>query len=275
LPTPTPTPAPPTLPTPGPTPTPTPAPTPHTICATYDDFLPDTQRQGQCEFETVPTGENCWEQGCHPSGDQCYCYKQEPCESLGGRFEGPTCQSELSDWQTVAMLEVEVSGTCENVTTSWGSPLARNMNYLAGTCCANYPATVCNPEAKFVSPCKNDDDFMPDAFMFGWCDFFETPDQQPCEAAGCTFNNGSSWTSCSCDTQTTCEAADGRYDGRTCQSDSPYWDEAILRQAQELGSCVGLATFWSLSMEDWVTSDWGPARTCCKSFPATICEPDA
>jgi len=253
-----------------------------TVCATEADFIAANKMHGWCEFVAFPTREMCWERGCSPyemgEGQHgCHCEQQESCEALGGEFQGPTCEQEMRYWEVEAMNALADSGTCDGIVTSWQEPIASAMKWIARQCCANYPATVCNPEGRVTTTCKNTDDFTPDVLMHGWCEHNTVPERELCQEAGCHFwgDEKSGQKSCHCENQPECDAVGGRYKGQTCLENAMDFggqEAELLRQAEEQGSCAGLSTPWGESLEQWAN---GPSQKCCRSSPANICRPNA
>lgn len=259
-------------------------PIPQTVCATDSDFMADSPIHGWCEMPQVaPSKDVCWHAGCSPyemgEGEHgCWCEHQGPCEILGGVFQGNTCEQEMRYWEFEAMNAIVTSGTCVNVSTSWGEEIASAMKWLAQQCCQNYPATLCAPEATIVTPCKDEGDFESDTNMHGWCEYHTVPQREVCSGAACHFwedeGSSSGYTSCHCETQDQCEAVGGRYKGYTCSDEATNWGEQgdLLRQAQDQGTCDGITMSWGETLEQWVRH---PATQCCRSSPANACNPNA
>jgi len=255
------------------------------VCASEGDFMPDRAMSGWCDMQTTPSRDECWNEGCMPydAGEGahfCYCMNKDPCEALGGVFEGPTCEEEMRYWEIEAMEAVAASGTCDNVSASWGGSIAEAMGWMAQQCCENYPATICDPEARLTMPCKDEGDFVPAAFVYGMCEYNTVPERGPCTEAGCSFwedeSINSTYRSCHCETQTQCDAVQGRFTGYTCAQQagdhSMGQEGGLLRQAAEQGTCDGLELSWGETLENWVRH---PATNCCISSPANVCNPNA
>eukprot|EP00439_Symbiodinium_sp_Y106_P026096 s1469_g3.t1 len=242
-----------------------------TPCKDEADFLPGHFLHEWCEFHgTVP--ETCGTTpGCHAGEGWCHCDNYEACTAAGGAWNQRTCDAEIQEWDSKKHLAVQsaATGKCEDV--DWhGQPMSVALQHESSKCCASYPASVCDPTAQKMTPCKDEADFMPSNPLHQWCELHgASVDSDTCTAHGCTSHNGH----CHCDSQSSCDGVGGTWKVTTCDMEMGYWEPAkhkALQEAYENGTCGVDSTYGDLvSMIDY------PARQCCASFPATLCDPTA
>jgi len=242
-----------------------------TPCKDDADFLPGHFLHEWCEFHgTVP--ETCGTTpGCHAGEGWCHCDNYEACTAAGGAWNQRTCDAEIQEWDSKKHLAVQsaATGNCEDV--DWhGQPMSVALQHESSKCCASYPASVCDPTTQKMTPCKDEADFMPSNPLHQWCELHgASVDSDTCTAHGCTSHNGH----CHCDSQSSCDGVGGTWKVTTCDMEMGYWEPAkhkALQEAYENGTCGVDSTYGDLvSMIDY------PARQCCASFPATLCDPTA
>jgi hypothetical protein len=189
-----------------------------TPCKDDSDFMPDAAQDVWCEFRDAwPSAEACQQAGCHHYEetigdnveDRCWCEEAEPCGRLGGTFFTRTCGEMANDWsfEHRVLQDAQASGTCDGATFPWGEPLDGWLRHHAEKCCASFPATLCNPEARVRTVCASQEDFMPDASAQEYCDYRgQEPQHEACEAAGF----------CHCHREDACEFFGGSFERVTC-----------------------------------------------------------
>ena len=197
---------------------------------------------------------------------------QESCAAVGGSWTQRTCEVEVGEfWDSQTHLHVQMAASdgCEDVDLR-GQSMKDMLRYPASKCCASYPASVCDPTAKKMTPCKDEADFMPAQPLHEWCDFHGSyPDEDTCRAHGCNaYSDG-----CSCDTSEKCLAVGAEWKVSTCETDIGHWSpeqHRALQEARQNGTCGVHTMFGDLTgMINY------PAEKCCASFPATLCDPTA
>ena len=107
---------------------------------------------------------------------------------------------------------------------------------------ASYPASLCDPTAKKMTPCKDEADFLATQAAEERCDLHERVDAAACSGYGCH----SSELHCECPTQQSCQAANGAWRVMTCGHMMGSWDAAFHKarqHADELGTCTATAEF--------------------------------
>ena len=233
-----------------------------TPCKDEADFLPGNMLHEWCDFQgTVP--EACGTTpGCHSGEHHCHCDTKEGCMALGGIWTQRTCGAEVGDWDVKYHLSVQEAalGSCDDVDMH-GQPLTSHLRYPAQRCCASYPASICDPTAKKMTPCKDEADFMPASVLNEWCHMSTEEQRQACVGHG------------SCDTAAKCEAAGATWTVHTCGGEISQWEpekHKALQEAFESGTCGVHSAYGDLAQ----TIQW-PAEKCCASFPATVCDTNA
>jgi len=119
---------------------------------------------------------------------------------------------------------------------SWGEELKQWVVWQSQKCCSNFPATACDKDAKLMTPCAADDDFMPENVVTG-------------PGGGATCKE---------------------------KIEDPYWTLVLknLKQATDAGTCTGVTfEYFSVSV-DLPQQVSMLSRDCCSTFPATACDKD-
>ncbi|CAE7883434.1 unnamed protein product, partial [Symbiodinium microadriaticum] len=118
--------------------------------------------------------------------------------------DGVTCMDWLQQWWSEywALKNASAAGSCSGMDLPWGESLQDWVTHPAKQCCASFPATICDKDAKFMTPCKVAADFMPEQELYSYCDFEPKLDNVTCEATGCTYYQSGRlpccFVSCSC-----------------------------------------------------------------------------
>ncbi|CAJ1437037.1 unnamed protein product [Effrenium voratum] len=131
-----------------------------------------------------------------------------------------------------------------------------------------------------IHPCDSFHEFMPDSLMsdHGWCDMTTQSNisEFACTSAGCSAMGYPDSPYCYCETKQACTAANLTYKYHTCKDEMSAYTHgeypALIIHAREKQSCDGVETTWSQNLGDAL--EW-PARKCCKSWPKTLCKPNA
>ena len=242
-----------------------------TPCKDEADFLPGNFLHEWCEFHgTVP--ETCaTTKGCHAGEGWCHCDNSEACTAAGGAWKQWTCDAAVQEWDSEKHLAVQsaATGSCEDV--DWhGQPMSVALQHESSKCCASYPAFVCDPTAKKMTPCKDEADFMPSNVVHEYCELHGVSvDSDTCTAHGCRSNHGH----CHCDSQPGCEGVGGTWKVTSCEMEIGYWEPAkhkALQEAEESGTC-GVDNMYG----DLAIMIDHAATKCCASFPATLCDKTA
>jgi len=167
-----------------------------TTCKNIEDFMPTAIQSSHCHFhhELQPDPNECERAGCKYSDEHCQCHNEaEACKKLGGRFYEHTClEAAQGEWfmnTLKPIYEAEAQGQCAGIKTPWEEDIASWAKHSQETkkCCKSQPANICEPDLKVMSPCKSDEDFMPDAELPGWCELHQQPTAEVCKEAGCFF----------------------------------------------------------------------------------------
>eukprot|EP00913_Durusdinium_trenchii_P011233 g10549.t1 len=233
-----------------------------TVCKDPSDFLP----QGASD---------CAAHGCSANEHGCHCSTPETCSAVGGIWKTWTCIEEAKQWQSKHEL-LKLARETETCDGDWdGQTVLEATDHLAKHCCASYPATVCQKDSKYMTPCKNDADFMKNKVLHGSCSF---PHGAPtaAECIGTMVAQGGcedTGAGCTCQTEHACLHLNGVWTPSTCGDEVAIWDLAIHRvlQAADQGTCDGLTAFGQ-PVPDFVEH---MAKQCCSSFPATVCDKSA
>ncbi|CAE7287511.1 unnamed protein product [Symbiodinium necroappetens] len=242
-----------------------------TPCKDEADFMPSNVLHEWCEFHgTVP--ETCGTtKGCHAGEGWCHCDNSEACTAAGGAWNQRTCDAAVQEWDSEKHLAVQsaATGSCEDV--DWhGQPMSVALQHESSKCCASYPASVCDPTAKKMTPCKDEADFMPSNVVHEYCELHgASVDSDTCTAHGCRSNHGH----CHCDSQPGCEGVGGTWKVTSCEMEIGYWEPAkhkALQEAEESGTC-GVDNMYG----DLAIMIDHAATKCCASFPATLCDKTA
>jgi len=250
------------------------------FCKNASDFLPSDTAHSWCEFRAgFPAHAECVAAGCHPHMEEgreaCHCQEEAACTHLNGTMESLTCTEEADHWsREPSIYRAMEQGSCANLFTSWGEPLEQAVRHLARNCCASFPASICDPGAVLMTPCKETGDFIPDGIASEWCEMHgRHVSEAKCQQAGCRPEYGHDHMHCACNGPTTCSAAGGHWRHETCQDEIMHWDEGgrSLRQAAP-GACEAIHTSWGEELEQALRHR---ARNCCRSYPATFCNPTA
>eukprot|EP00438_Fugacium_kawagutii_P030443 Skav216228 [mRNA] locus=scaffold238:392574:393044:+ [translate_table: standard] len=117
--------------------------------------------------------------------------------------------------------------------------------YPASQCCTDFPNTMCEHNVEPMTPCKDPEEFLPDAYSYAYCDLYEVnPSKEQCEAhADCKEE----WGWCNCQTEASCDALGGYFWGMTCKDELQYWTPGAhegVKKALEKGTCVGVEGSW-------------------------------
>ncbi|CAE7173532.1 unnamed protein product [Symbiodinium microadriaticum] len=238
-----------------------------TPCKDEADFLPGNILEEWCKFHgTVP--ETCaTTKGCHAGEGWCYCDNHEACTALGGALNQQTCDMGVQEWEPAkhkALQEAYENGAC-GVDSKYGD-LVMMIDHPARQCCASFPASVCNPTAKKMTPCKDEADFIPTNVLHEWCEVNPSPNASTCASHGC-HGDGSY---CHCSSHSSCASLGGSWKTSTCAEDLGHkdvaWHQAVA-QASDEGTCAESRVHDS-TVEDAIS--WS-SRKCCSSYPANAC----
>lgn len=189
-----------------------------------------------------------------------------------------TCGAEFHesiDRVMIKALNAAANGTSCNDLDVHGQSLADSISWSAITCCSNWPASICNKDAKRMTPCKSASDFNPDTVMWAYCDFYSNgatmPNASTCQAqSGCRGDEH--W--CDCSDQSSCEAVGGMWQSHSCEKEIEQWTpehHEVLQAAEADGTCSGHLLHGHTKLED--LTHW-PAQTCCSSYPQSVCFPN-
>jgi len=240
-----------------------------TPCKDEGDFLPQSVVHSWCHFKQVPEGCNL-QAGCHGDEHHCHCETAEGCAALGGAWGETSCEQELLTWELRyhSVIQEAVREGCDEL--EWhGQPLVESLRWPAEKCCASFPASVCEPAAKKMTPCKDDGDFLPANSLHEWCHFHDNPGVATCTEHGCRLDGSE----CHCTSRDSCEAVGAKWEVLTCGDGLEHWEPAkhrVLQEAFEKGVCGVDPAYGSLAdLIGW------EAEKCCQSFPATLCHQDA
>ncbi|CAK9077889.1 Uncharacterized protein SCF082_LOCUS37334, partial [Durusdinium trenchii] len=245
-----------------------------TVCKDPSDFLPQGEMHAWCNmYGRNP--EDCAAHGCSANEHGCHCSTPETCSAVGGIWKTWTCIEEAKQWQSKHEL-LKLARETETCDGDWdGQTVLEATDHLAKHCCASYPATVCQKDSKYMTPCKNDADFMKNKVLHGSCSF---PHGAPtaAECIGTMVAQGGcedTGAGCTCQTEHACLHLNGVWTPSTCGDEVAIWDLAIHRvlQAADQGTCDGLTAFGQ-PVPDFVEH---MAKQCCSSFPATVCDKSA
>lgn len=190
--------------------------------------------------------------------------------------EGHSCMDELKSWyEEYAVLEEASQKGCDGIEMSWGQNLSEWVVWPAQKCCRSSPATICEPELKPVTPCKDMSDFSPDNVHYIHCTELPEITSSVCTAAGCSYED--SHHSCICQDEVTCEAAGGKWHHEKCGDifgaggSTPAADRDMfqaLTAAANGTSCDDIDLRGQRLSDAWVITY--SAKACCKS-PESIC----
>lgn len=248
---------------------------PMTPCKDESDFQPEKLLHEWCEVSSNAT--DCGA-GCQDNGGHCHCGTATSCEAAGGKWITNTCGAEFLDSRDrvlIKALNEAANGTSCNDLDVHGASLTDSISWSAQTCCSSWPGSICNKDAKRMTPCKSSSDFNPDKVMWAYCDFYSNGATMP-NASTCQAQNGcrgdEHW--CDCSDQSSCEAVGGTWQSHTCQKEIDQWSpeqHEVLQAAEADGTCSGHLLHGHTKLED--LTQW-PAQTCCSSYPQTLCFPN-
>ena len=117
--------------------------------------------------------------------------------------------------------------------------------YPASKCCTDFPSTMCSHNVQPMNPCKDQADFLPDAYAYAYCDLSSTnPPKETCDATpGCKEE----WGYCNCKNKASCELLGGYFWGTTCKEDVGYWYPGAhigIKEALDKQTCQGVQGSW-------------------------------
>jgi hypothetical protein len=248
---------------------------------------------GKCSFSKQLKQSECpRSSGCHWSRwfKACLCYREHGCRQLGGTWFQPTCATVSAVWERAALDKANEAGSCDGIQTNGTNPyegggsatgrpgrpqpLSKAIDMVARVCCTNFPATFCDPDAKLMKPCVNDEDFDGSKVLSGWCRMpKETPKPDKCRKASCRAWQRGSRYGCYCQGETACLQVGGSYNKHTCADSSKHWylQSKAMKQAKDAGTCDNVKLGWGSDLESFVKRE---ATRCCTSFPKTMCNPE-
>jgi hypothetical protein len=249
---------------------------------------------GKCSFSKQLKQSECpRSSGCYWSrwSKACLCYREHGCRQLGGTWFQPTCATVSAVWERAALDKANEAGSCDGIQTNGTNPynegggsatgrpgrpqpLSKAIDMVARVCCTNFPATFCDPDAKLMKPCVNDEDFDGSKVLSGWCRMpKETPKPDQCRKAGCRAWQRGSRYGCYCQGETACLQVGGSYNKHTCADSSKHWylQSKAMKQAKDAGTCDNVKLGWGSDLESFVKRE---ATRCCTSFPKTMCNPE-
>ncbi|CAE7214994.1 unnamed protein product [Symbiodinium sp. CCMP2592] len=144
-------------------------------CRDFDDFLPDEILREFCIVPSRVDNVTCKGHGCIVSNDlgswSCSCDREASCLALGGRWNRQTCAQELTmrvedlAWLEALKFALERGGPGCSEMTLRGEKLEDLIHEQSRKCCASFPANACYQDARKMSPCRNEEDFLPEKMM--------------------------------------------------------------------------------------------------------------
>eukprot|EP00438_Fugacium_kawagutii_P028647 Skav214647 [mRNA] locus=scaffold1660:19528:26874:- [translate_table: standard] len=177
------------------------------------------------------------------------------------RNASETCKESMMNWwdQYTALENASKQGSCDGIAFSWGETLAEWVLHSAWYCCHSKPASICAPDLKKVTPCKDRSDFNEEVVLRSLCD---TPpsNESACTAAGCHWWS-ETW--CSCEDATSCEAGGGTWTSYTCGDE--FFNNMGLNKVENGTPCEDVF-LWDSPITSSV--NWA-AEQCCSSWPAS------
>lgn len=251
---------------------------------------------GKCSFSVQPEQSDCQRSGCYYSrnNNACMCWNEHGCQQAGGKWFQPTCATVSTAWERAALDAANDARSCDDIMTTgtnphqtgagsgFGSgpgalhpqPLSQAIDMVARTCCTNFPASFCDPDAKLMKPCVSDDDFDGSKVLSGWCQMpSKTPKPDECREAGCrAWEHGSSY-GCYCQGEGACTEVGGSYNKHTCADTAQHWyvQSKAMQKAKDAGTCDNVKLSWGSDLQSFVKRE---ASRCCRSFPKTMCNPE-
>lgn len=242
------------------------------VCATEDDFDPDADLHGWCDFNGLPPGqEECAAKGCYPhshdGNDHCHCGTESACSAgkTKGVFKTTKCGEEMLNWdQGPAIKKARKQGNCDGVETSWGEPLERNIHHTVSRCCRRPPASVCNPTGEIPNPCKDKEAFDPEKILGEWCDTMgRRIDPEDCKMANGHFWEHEGNSGCHCDNEDCCKVLKGKFNRQTCRKEMIQDPDLaiMMRKARKAGDCKGVRFDWGGSLAERLQHT---GEVCCK-----------
>jgi len=250
---------------------------------------------GTCSFSKQLKQSDCpRSSGCYWSrrNKACFCHREQSCQQLAGTWFQPTCATVSAAWERAALDIANDAGSCDSILTNGTNPynqggstmgrgrpqrpqpLSKAIDMVARVCCTNFPATFCDPDAKLMKPCVNDEDFDGSKELSGWCRMpKETPKPDQCRKARCRAWRQGSRYGCHCRGETACLQVNGSYNKHTCADSSQHWylQSKAMKQAKDAGTCDNVKLGWGSDLESFVKRE---ATRCCTSFPKTMCNPE-
>jgi len=250
---------------------------------------------GTCSFSKQLKQSDCpRSSGCYWSrrNKACFCHREQSCQQLAGTWFQPTCATVSAAWERAALDKANDAGSCDSILTNGTNPynqggsatgggrpqrpqpLSKAIDMVARVCCTNFPATFCDPDAKLMKPCVNDEDFDGSKELSGWCRMpKETPKPDQCRKARCRAWQRGSRYGCHCRGETACLQVNGSYNKHTCADSSQHWylQSKAMKQAKDAGTCDNVKLGWGSDLESFVKRE---ATRCCTSFPKTMCNPE-
>lgn len=244
-----------------------------TPCKTSADYLPSHALHSWCDmYGRNPA--DCHAHGCTPTHSSCHCETQETCEAAGAIWRSNSCADEVK-WQSPgwheAMKIARDTDSCDGDLN--GLTVKDATDHFARHCCASYPATLCDKDARKMTPCKDEQDFLKDKELpGGFCDFRSVPPATDvCTAHQCTESGGG----CHCHERAPCEALGGTWKPYTCSDEVAAWGSEAMKALQDAdegkAQCPDL-TMLGQAVQDAIAYT---AQKCCASFPATVCDKTA
>lgn len=241
------------------------------VCAALENFQPDkifeststTPFFGFCDVPSPSKNDQgaCVEKECHfMEGLGCACQTKTLCEGALGTWTEFKCKDMLAFLDIEENVTKVLGGeTCDQFEFSLGNypghdsdafsgDLRLAVSFLAGSCCSNAPADLCQKDAKLLSPCAAEADFEGESMAPSTCiPFGQHTTEEECAAVG------------------------GEFVRKTCKEEASSfasWLYLPLAEAHEAGSCGNLSVDPRGELTRQVDRY---ARSCCSTFPATLC----
>ena len=117
--------------------------------------------------------------------------------------------------------------------------------YPASQCCSDFPNTLCEKNVQPMNPCKDQDNFIWDAYAYGTCDLSNVA--LPPATCDATSDCKEEWGYCNCKSKASCELLGGYFWGTTCKEEVGYWYPGIHRAVEkvlEMQTCQGVQGPW-------------------------------
>ncbi|CAE7797059.1 unnamed protein product [Symbiodinium sp. CCMP2592] len=253
-----------------------------TPCQDAGDFLGDKVTAGFCDFPdyhfdssgAAERGCKAVDSGCDQDSGRCVCIPtpeaKAGCELAGAIWRESTCASEndANDFRWHILVQHARQAGCDFELHM--EPFSEHMSHASQRCCASYPASVCNPVVKPMTPCKDEADFLPAKSVFGHCELSSQVEAGICEAnLGCALQGNN----CVCSFRESCVAVGGTWKVTTCEMQMQSFEPEMHKALQE-ANATGVCTGWTMDgpLQDLVTH---LGEKCCASFPATVCDKTA